>query len=326
MDIFTLAIGDHVYGFAALCNSLCAVGFDGHIHVGYRGELRCEIAAGAPIILYELPDDGLRPMNQKPAFLLKHAAGTSLYLDADIIVMNRAILDALSEMVSMGPVFCAEGIVPERDIRRTMWRKAKTESLGENSASDTTAVRLTSMYFNSGLVCGDIGRDRWLISDWNQMIRRTLPANGDGFFEVPYFPMADQDCLNALLQDEEATFSCIGPPDIWYAPSDNNPFHVTSSFEGAILHSIGPKPWRHRSVPLRDPNRYEVAWYRFLSEEMPWVRCRPDLPKAVCDWLRNSLRGRVILKAKRLYGRFAFLRYTMLIIFALDRDVRAGLR
>lgn len=305
MDIFTLTIGDHAYGFAALCNSLCAVGFDGHIHVGYRGDFRCEIATGAPIVLHELPDDGLRPMNRKPAFLLDHAAGVFLYLDADIIVMNRAILDVLSEMVSIGPVFCAEGIIPERDIRRVMWRNAKTESLKQSLASDTVAARPTNVYFNSGLICGDIERDRRLISDWDRMIRRTLPVNGDGFFEVPYFPMVDQDCLNALLQDEESRFLCVGPPDIWYATSAASPFSHVGNFEAAILHSTGPKPWQHKSVPLRDPNRYETEWYRFLRLETPWVRCKIELSKPVSNWLRNSRRGRMISKAKRLRARFA---------------------
>jgi hypothetical protein len=305
MDVYTLAVGDHVYGFAALCNSLCAAGFDGQIHVGYKGQVRCEIAAGAPIVLHELSDDGLRPMNQKPAFLLNHATGVFLYLDADIIVMDRAILDALSDTVRMGPVFCAEGIVPERDIRRVMWRRARTERLEKTANSGATAVRPTNMYFNAGLVCGDMRRDREIISDWDRMIRRTLPANGDGFFEVPYFPMPDQDCLNALLQDEESAFSCIGPPDVWYAASENNPFRVVGSFGGAILHGTGPKPWQLRSVPLGDPNRYEVAWYRFLTEETPWIRCRPDVPKTVREWLRSSRRGRLISKAKRLRARLA---------------------
>jgi lipopolysaccharide biosynthesis glycosyltransferase len=302
MNIFTLAIGDHVYGLAALCNSLCAIGFDGQIHVGCQSELRCDIAAGAPIILHQLPEDDLQPMNRKPAFLLDHAAGAFLYLDADIIVTDRAILDVLHDAVSTGPVFCAEGIVPEHDIRRTVWRKAKTDSLAQSSGIN---AQLTDVYFNSGLICGSMGRDRRLIADWNRIIRRMLPTNRDGLFDLPYFPLIDQDCLNALMQDEGTAYSCIGPPVVWYALSENSPFHVGSSFTGAILHSTGPKPWQHKSVPLRDPNSYEAAWYRFLAEETPWVQCRPNLPKSVCEWLRNSRRGRAISKAKRLYGRFA---------------------
>jgi lipopolysaccharide biosynthesis glycosyltransferase len=148
-------------------------------------------------------------------------------------------------------------------------------------------------------------RDRRLVSDWNRMIRQTLPAGGDGFFTVPHFPMCDQDCLNALLQDEESAFSCIGPPDVWYATSAASPFIHVGSFEAALLHGTGPKPWRHDSVPLRDPNRYEAAWYRFLSQETPWARCRLELTRPVSSWLRNGRRGRVISKAKRLRARFA---------------------
>jgi lipopolysaccharide biosynthesis glycosyltransferase len=306
MNVYTLAIGDHVYGLVALCNSLCAAGFDGQIHVGYQGDFRCEIASGAPIILHELPENSLQPMNRKPAFLLDHAAGGFLYLDADIVVMNRTILDALSDAVSTGPVFCAEGIVPERDIRRAVWRRAKMESLEASSCFSAVAARPTNMYFNAGLVRGDMKRDRRLISDWNRMIRRTLPANGDGMFEVPYFPMPDQDCLNALLQDGDSAFSSVGPPDVWFATAAASPFSHVGSFEAALLHGTGPKPWHHKSVPLRDPNLYEAAWYRFSNQETPWVRCQLQLTKAVLDWLRNSRRGRAISKAKRLRARFAF--------------------
>lgn len=306
MDVFTLAIGDHFHGFAALCNSLCAAGFDGRIHVGYRGEISCDIAAGAPIVLYELPEDKFQPMNRKAAFLLDHAASTFLYLDADIVVMNGAVLDALSDAVGTGPVFCAEGIIPERDIRRAVWRRARRSSLEESSDADGAEPRPTNTYFNAGVVCGDIRRDRRLISDWNRMIRQTLPANGDGMFEVPYFPMPDQDCLNALLQDQQSGYSCIGPPDVWYATSATSPFSHVGCFEAALLHGTGPKPWRHKTVPARDPNRYESAWYRFAGQDTPWVTTRLELTKSVSDWLRNSRRGRAISKAKRLRARFAF--------------------
>ena len=306
MDVFTLAIGGHVHGLAALCNSLCSAGFDGQIHVGYQGEFGCEIATDAPVVLHELPEDALQPTNRKADFLLDRATGVFLYLDADIVVMDRAILDALSEAVVTGPVFCAEGIVPERDVRRAVWRRAKRLSLEKCLEFGATDIRPTNTYFNAGLVCGDMGRDRRLVSDWNRIIHQTLPADGDGMFQVPYFPMPDQDCLNALLQDEESAFSCIGPPDVWFATSAANPFSHVGSFEAALLHGTGPKPWQHKSVPLRDPNRYEVAWYRFSHQETPWVRCKLELTSSVSDWLRNSRRGRAISKAKRLRARFAF--------------------
>ena len=203
MNVYTLAIGDHVYGLVALCNSLCAAGFDGQIHVGYQGDFRCEIASGAPIILHELPEDELQPMNRKPAFLLDHAAGVFLYLDADIVVMKQAILDALSDRLIDG-----SGILRRRDCtgaRHQTRRVAQSQDgkLGESSSLTRQRCRRRICTSTAGLVCGDMRRDRRLISDWNRMIRRTLPANGDGMFEVPYFPMPDQDCLNALLQDEE---------------------------------------------------------------------------------------------------------------------------
>jgi lipopolysaccharide biosynthesis glycosyltransferase len=306
MNVFTLASDDYVHGLAALCNSLCTAGFAGQIHVGSRGRIDCEIATGAPIVLHELPEDILQPMNRKADFLLDHAESAFLYLDADIVVMNRAVLDALFDAAVTGPVFCAEAIIPERDIRRAVWRRAKRDSLEDRPDIDTADALPTNMYFNSGLICGNMRRDRPLFSDWDRMIRRTLPADGGGLFEVPYFPMPDQDCLNALLQDKKSGYSCIGPPDVWFATSATNPFSHVGSFEAALLHGTGPKPWQHKTVPARDPNRYEVAWSRFSCQETPWVRSKLELPKPVSDWLRNSRRGRAISKAKRLRTRFAF--------------------
>ena len=124
-------------------------------------------------------------MNRKPAFLLDHAAGAFLYLDADIIVMERGILNALSDAVSMGPVFCAEAIVPERDIRRAVWRRAKTDSLEEGRILPRRLYRRQTYTSTQDLFAADMERDRRLISDWNRIIRRTLPAGSDGLLEVP---------------------------------------------------------------------------------------------------------------------------------------------
>ncbi len=146
-------------------------------------------------------------------------------------------------------------------------------------------------------------------------------------FEVPYFPMPDQDCLNALLQDEKSAFSCIGPPDVWYATSAGSPFSHVGSFEAALLHGTGPKPWQHKSVPLRDPNRYEVAWYRFSSQETPWVRCKLELTKPVSELAPEQPSRTRHFKSETIACALCFLMSAgqCAIVFVFRRHNRGGM-
>jgi hypothetical protein len=302
VDVFTLAAGDYVYGAAALCNSLRAAGFKGTINVGCTGQLPWTIEPAAAIEIHRISESGKWIGNHKPAFIAKHAKGLFAYIDADCIVTNPGLIESVVEAVQQGPVFCAEGILPGRDVRRLRWRMAKEKGL-ERRSYPPQAPLPSDVYYNSGFLCGDIPRDRWLLDDWRRMIETALHGSG-ALYETRDFPMPDQDCLNALLQDERSPFCCISPPDVWYAGSSVNPFLQVGTHEAALLHCTGQeKPWRHTSVPPRAPNPYEKAWLRFLYDDARWVRCPLELKGSVQSWLRDEPWGRRISRAKNFARR-----------------------
>jgi hypothetical protein len=301
IELFTLVSGDYVYGAAALCNSLHAAKFDGLIHVGCIGELQWSLDPAAPIIVHHLSPTDKWIGNYKPAYIAEHASGIYIYIDADCIVTTPGLIENVIETVAEGPIFCAEGIVPGTDIRRLRWRRAKESCLGRDSASAPS--RLSDIYYNSGFFCGHIQRDRWILESWMKIIETSLSGTGS-IFETRDFPMPDQDCLNALIQDEEMPFYCVSPPDVWYAATQTTPFLRVGTLEAALLHCTGrEKPWRHSFVPPRAPNAYERYWYRYLDEHASWARCPIGLGKSVRSWLRDEAWGRGISHVKSLAKR-----------------------
>src|SRR5262245_41119131 len=121
MDVFTLVSGDFIYGAAALCNSLRAAKFEGTIHIGHIGELDWTVDPSAPIVMHELADDGKWIGNHKPGFIMDHATGIYLYIDADCIVTTSTFIEAVREAVDQRPVFCTEAVIAGNDIRRLRW-------------------------------------------------------------------------------------------------------------------------------------------------------------------------------------------------------------
>jgi hypothetical protein len=303
MDVFTLVFGDYVYGVAALCNSLRTAGFEGTIHVGSMGELPWSLDHAAPIKVHPICERGKWIGNYKPAFIAEHARGPFAYIDADCIVTKPGFLQSVAEAARHGPVLCAEGILPARDMRRAHWRAAKEASLERRSYPPSSPLLSSDVYYNSGFLCGDTERDRWLLEDWRRMIETALHGSG-ALYETRGFPMPDQDCLNAVVQDERSPFTCISPPDVWYAGTMVHPFLQVGMHEAALLHCTGQeKPWRHASVPPRAPNPYEKAWLHFLCEDARWVRCLIPLSRLVQSWMRDEPRGRRISQAKNIARR-----------------------
>jgi hypothetical protein len=303
MDVFTLVYGDYLYGAAALCNSLRAAGFKGTIHVGSMGPLPWSLDAAAPIKTHAIADRGKWFGNYKPAFIAEQARGRFAYIDADCIVTSPGFLDSVAEAAGHGPVLCAEGILPGRDVRRLRWRAAREAALERRSYPPASPLLSSDVYYNSGFLCGDAERDRWLLDDWHRMIETVLDGAG-ALYETRDFVMPDQDCLNAVVQDERSPFTCISPPDVWYAGTSVRPFLQVGTHEAALLHCTGrEKPWRHASVPPRSPNPYEKAWLHFLCEDTPWVRCPIRLSRSVQSWLRDEPRGRRLSQVKSLARR-----------------------
>lgn len=296
MQVFTLASGEYAYGACALINSLQRLGFSGEIHVGFQGKLNWDIAPGAPVVTHDLTGEGRWLGYAKPRLVLDHASGPFLYIDADCIIQKPVLFEWARGPL---PLLCAEGIVPRNDFRRPRWR----ELLPAAHRAGQTGPASTDVYYNSGLIAGSLPRDAELLERWWSVIDNAVVGPG-GVFVDPVIPLADQDCLNAVIQDGQFEFACMSPPDIWYAAASHNPFFHVGAMDDVVLHCTGEdKPWRLTSVPPRSPTRYDVAWYELLSSKSGWVRCGWSGSRALRSWFTRGPLGGVSRRGAQLRRR-----------------------
>lgn len=290
--VYTLVEGDYVAGLAALVNSLRANGFSGEIRVGATDSGAKWDAFGPAIRLEALRTSERWIGNRRAELILEHPANRFLFLDADVIVRDPALFERMTAWLERGPVFAVEALLPPADFRRLAWR----DRLGVAS----TPRPDTLSYFNSGLFAGVLDRDRALLVNWDDQLRRVLRPPGR-LFEDADFPMPDQDVLNALLQDHTGPIVAISPPDVWYAASPVQPFlHVGGFQEPVIAHCTGrEKPWRLSRVPPRAPNLYERDWYRYVFQQPTPIKLDLKMPGTLHSWFRHRPLGRAIQRFGR---------------------------
>ena len=303
MHIVTLVSGDYEFGAAALINSLAATGFSGRITVGHRGPVNWQLHRGAPVEFYELNDSQMWVGNLKAQLLMNIARGEVCFIDADCIVTSTRILELASAFVSDQPLFAVEGILPACDVRRRVWARALSGEPGR-------AVRINEFgcvaYMNSGFFALSLPRDELFLNQWHHAMELCLSGAG-GLFETPYFPMPDQDCMNAVLANLDLSFATLGPPDIWYRAQMVNPyFHVGTAAEPVLLHCTGRiKPWRLERPMLSRPDVYDKLFYRFAFLETPWIQLSRRLPGSVERWIKDDFRSRVGGRIRRAGAQFA---------------------
>lgn len=299
LQIFTLIEGDYSKGAAALVNSIARCGGAYEVHVGCIGETGLAIRPGAPVTMHALPAGETWAGNRKFELISRVARGKFLFIDADCILMSPEILRIAAEALETAPLFCVEGILPNTDIRRARWERICENVLGLKGGARQ------HLYFNSGFFGGDIVRDGKIFETWQRLIKGAL---GDsGLFSVKQFPMADQDCLNAVLQCLQTEIVTLGPPDIVYAASPINPF-VHLEIEGCPLlcHQTGEnKPWKITHVPPRQPSAAEREWYALVTQATPWCTIATDLPSSVRAWLEQSVWGRMLGYGARVKFRLS---------------------
>ena len=61
-------------------------------------------------------------------------------------------------------------------------------------------------YMNSGFFALSLPRDELFLNQWHHAMELCLSGAG-GLFETPYFPMPDQDCMNAVLANLDLSFA-----------------------------------------------------------------------------------------------------------------------
>ena len=305
MHVVTLATGDYAFGAVALINSLAKAGFSGQITVGYKGPIDWEIHPGAPVTLYEL--DGSRKWggNLKAQLLMGLGSGDVCFIDADCIVTSPQIFELISEVVGDQPLFAVEGILPACDVRRHVWARCLSRKTDRTShGNEFTCLA----YMNSGFFALRLPRDEQFLKQWQEAMELCLTGTGQ-LFETPFFPLADQDCLNAVLANLDFPFATIGPPDIWYRAQVVNPYLlVGAAAEPVLLHCTGKlKPWRLERPMDSNPDIYDKLFYRFAFLETPWIQLSRKLPRAVESWIKDDLWSRIGKRTRRAANRLTQL-------------------
>jgi hypothetical protein len=295
ITIVTLVTGDYHFGAAALINSLAASGFDGSVLVAHDKPLPWELSREARVSFRSFAKPTRWEANLKAEIILAEDNGNYCYVDADCIAGPSFVGTIASEVLSR-PIFCAEGLIGGDDVRSHAWRSdlALTDRFGPSGG--------LIVYINAGMFAVQLPRDVQLLTAWQDLMERALPGRGD-MFKTTNYMMADQDCLNAVLQAGTMPFSTFGPPDIWYRALPHNPFHHVGSGRDVLLFHCtgGAKPWRLAKVPASKPDVYDGLFRRFTFEETPWVRTRARLPAAIRGWLDDGLHHRIARRVRNLF-------------------------
>jgi hypothetical protein len=304
MNIVTIATGDYYIGAAGLINSLASVGFTGKITVGYQGSLPWKLAAHCRVETLELKPSRQKAATNLKAELIKQVgSGDIVYMDSDCIVTSPKLLSLVAEFIEQGPMFCVEGILPASDVRHLTWEKALRE-LGLNVPSKPLANCLP--YLNAGFFALRLPRDASILGTWYELIDKALLGEGDAY-NTPFFPMVDQDCLNAVVANYQSPYSTLGAPDIWYKALPLSPFSVVGvSTTPLFLHCTGlQKPWRLKSPPLDRPDIYDKFFYRHTFLETPWVTLPNKLSPKVASWIEDGLGSRLNLRVRKGTARIS---------------------
>jgi hypothetical protein len=302
MHVVTLVAGDYDFGAAALINSLAKAGFSGRITVGHQGQVDWEVQPGAPVTCYKLDDSEKWAGNLKAQLLMNVGSGDVCFIDADCIVTSSRLLELTSKFVCDQPLFAVEGILPACDVRRIAW--ARCLSKGVRRVPPLNQFMCLA-YMNSGFLALRLPRDDLFLQQWQEAMKLCLNGTGE-LFETPFFPMPDQDCMNAVLANTEFPFATIGPPDIWYKAQAVNPYlHIGAATEPILLHCTGrPKPWRLERPTISSPDLYDRLFYRFAFLETPWIHLSRRLPRAVERWIGDDLWSRIGRRTRRAAARW----------------------
>jgi hypothetical protein len=297
LKIFTLVSGDYAHGAVALINSLRKNGFDGEVILAHEGELKIDVSRAGAVNCLPLAPNG-RWIGGRKAELLLSERGECVFIDADCIVASPRLLQIAAKSLADRPLFCSEGLLPVSDYRRRVWAEAASAAVGVDYGLPNHSI-----YYNSGFLAVNAGRDRPLLEAWRSLTD-TLTGSG-ALGDDPRFPMADQDCLNAFLQSYTDEFASLSPPDVWYAASQGSTFIPVGSAEGPLLlHCTGPeKSWRILRVPDRRAHEYDRAWGKYCAAGTGPAHSDPRLPHGVTSWLKGGAYGRA-LQARARWGRF----------------------
>jgi len=273
-NIYTVVDEDYIPGLIALVNSARFHGFKGKFIVGMTEKI-----TNKPNIegleFVNINSNGYWAGNTKPYLILNNPSEKFIFIDSDIIINNEDFFTRLNQIVNYGLVLTIESLLPKNDYRRYLWNKKHSKYFSE-------------YYYNSGFIAGIWERDKEFVEKWWSEIINNIDPPGR-LYENSTYPMADQDALNAVLQDYKGNIVSLTSPDVWYAANSDKPFiHVGGFKTPAILHCTGKeKTWLLDKIPNRFPTIYDLSWYKFAVTENKNFKFKLNLSNYIKWWLEE---------------------------------------
>ncbi len=294
--IYTVCTGHYRYGLYALLKSLRKYGYSGPVI----------IATDKPFTELQHLDNIQQVVlqskhvfgNLKARIVLEHPAERFLYLDPDIIQTHPDFITIVKQQLAANKklIVSGEGLVPRNDMKRWIW----------NSKMNVTSMPLTDVYYSGGLLAGVFETHKHILENWDASIHQYIEP-GRYFQACPEFPLADQDVLNAVLQNvPQENISCINLSDWKGTATSINPFHEFMFWDKPLfVHATGKlKTWLLKELPLRYPNFYDVEFYKYHID--PILNIPSDL---TFTWLQKKW-----LTASRLLPFYNKVRFVFSLI------------
>lgn len=285
--VFTLVTEEYFPGLLALINSLRFNGFAGEIIVGTKGKINFHNKFNN-IKFVDLDAEKLAIGFLKSKLILDNPCDKYIFLDSDIIINNQKYFQILDEYSEENPIFPIESILPNNDIRRLRWSKALNSFNPKNKDAEYKNIITSNYYVNAGFFCGVWDRDKHILEKWYFNIRKIFQDEGY-LFSNPIFPMADQDILNATVQEENIEYFSLNYPDVLSAALSLNPFlQIGIHSDYLLLHGTGlVKTWNVKHIPIHSPNAYDLAWYKYAIKENDDSVCKLNITKKLKWWLEG---------------------------------------
>jgi len=278
--IYTVCTGHYKYGLFALVNSL--------LHFGYKGP----IIVATNELIPELKDHN--QVEQvvieskyifgclKARIILSKPSKKFVYLDPDIIQLNPDFIQIINDYLDNYKklILSTEGLVSKNEVRRAIWNK----KVGVNKEP------LSDQYYSGGFVAGVFEEHKDLLELWDNYIHEFIEP-GKYFRCCPEFPLADQDILNVVIQNipPEKVLS-IAIPDWIGTATKFNPFHEFGFYETPLfVHATGKlKTWTLKEIPMRYPNVYDKAFYKFIQFKDYGVKIEFPITRMQKLWFNES--------------------------------------